>query len=29
VRIPPQVPHQILLEGAPEFTYFVVKVKGY
>ena len=29
VRIPPQVPHQILLEGSPEFTYFVVKVKGY
>ena len=29
VRIPPQVPHQILLEGSKEFTYFVVKVKGY
>ena len=29
VRIPPQVPHQILLDGSPEFTYFVVKVKGY
>lgn len=29
VRIPPQVPHQILLEGAKEFTYFVIKVKGY
>jgi len=29
VRIPPKVPHQILLEGSPEFTYFVVKVKGY
>jgi mannose-6-phosphate isomerase-like protein (cupin superfamily) len=29
VRIPPQVPQQILLDGSPEFTYFVVKVKGY
>ena len=29
VRIPPQVPHQILLDGSPEFTYFVIKVKGY
>jgi mannose-6-phosphate isomerase-like protein (cupin superfamily) len=29
VRIPPKVPHQILLEGSKEFTYFVVKVKGY
>ena len=29
VRIPPQVPHQILLEGSSEFTYFVIKVKGY
>ena len=29
VRIPPRVPHQVLLEGAPEFNYFVVKVKGY
>jgi len=29
VRIPPQVPHQILLESSKEFTYFVVKVKGY
>jgi mannose-6-phosphate isomerase-like protein (cupin superfamily) len=29
VRIPPQVPHQILLDGSPELTYFVVKVKGY
>ena len=29
VRIPPKVPHQILLDGSPEFTYFVVKVKGY
>jgi mannose-6-phosphate isomerase-like protein (cupin superfamily) len=29
VRIPAGVPHQILLEGAKEFTYFVIKVKGY
>jgi hypothetical protein len=29
VRIAPQIPHQILLDGSPEFTYFVVKVKGY
>jgi mannose-6-phosphate isomerase-like protein (cupin superfamily) len=29
VRIAPQTPHQILLDGSPEFTYFVVKVKGY
>jgi mannose-6-phosphate isomerase-like protein (cupin superfamily) len=29
VRIPPRVPHQLLLDGAPEFNYFVVKVKGY
>lgn len=29
VRIPPRVPHQILLEGAHEFDYFVVKIKGY
>jgi mannose-6-phosphate isomerase-like protein (cupin superfamily) len=29
VRIPAQTPHQILLDGSPEFTYFVVKVKGY
>jgi mannose-6-phosphate isomerase-like protein (cupin superfamily) len=29
VRIPPHVPHQLLLEGAPEFNYFVVKIKGY
>lgn len=29
VRIPAKVPHQILLEGSPEFTYFVIKVKGY
>lgn len=29
VRIPARVPHQILLDGAQEFTYFVVKGKGY
>ncbi len=29
VRIAPKTPHQILLEGSKEFTYFVVKVKGY
>jgi len=29
LRIPPRVPHQVLLEGAPAFDYFVVKVKGY
>ena len=29
VRIPAKVPHQILLEGSKEFTYFVIKVKGY
>ena len=29
VRIPPQVPHQLSLDGSPEFTYFVIKVKGY
>jgi mannose-6-phosphate isomerase-like protein (cupin superfamily) len=29
VRIPAKTPHQLLLDGAPEFTYFVVKVKGY
>ena len=29
VRIPPRVPHQILREGAHEFDYVVVKVKGY
>ena len=29
LRIPAKTPHQILLDGAREFTYFVVKVKGY
>ena len=29
VRIPARTPHQLLLDGAKEFTYFVIKVKGY
>jgi mannose-6-phosphate isomerase-like protein (cupin superfamily) len=29
VRIPPRTPHQLLLDGSPEFSYFVVKIKGY
>ena len=29
VRIPAKTPHQLLLDGAHEFNYFVVKVKGY
>ena len=29
IRIPARVPHQLLLDGSPEFTYFVIKVKGY
>jgi mannose-6-phosphate isomerase-like protein (cupin superfamily) len=29
IRIPARTPHQVLLDGAHEFTYFVVKVKGY
>jgi mannose-6-phosphate isomerase-like protein (cupin superfamily) len=29
IRIPPRIPHQILLEGSHEFDYFVVKIKGY
>ena len=29
VRIPARTPHQLLLDGSHEFTYFVVKVKGY
>jgi mannose-6-phosphate isomerase-like protein (cupin superfamily) len=29
VRIPARVPHQILLDGSREFTYVVVKGKGY
>ena len=29
VRIPANMPHQLVLDGAREFTYFVIKVKGY
>jgi hypothetical protein len=29
VRIPARIPQQVLLEGAHEFTYFVLEVKGY
>ncbi len=29
VHIPPRVPHQLLLDGSREFTYFVIKIKGY
>jgi mannose-6-phosphate isomerase-like protein (cupin superfamily) len=29
VRIPAKTAHQLLLDGGREFTYFVVKVKGY
>jgi mannose-6-phosphate isomerase-like protein (cupin superfamily) len=29
VRIPAKTPHQLLLGDAHEFTYFVIKVKGY
>jgi len=29
VRIPANMPHQLFLDGAQEFTYFVVKIKGY
>jgi mannose-6-phosphate isomerase-like protein (cupin superfamily) len=29
IRIPAKTPHQVLLDGASEFTYFVVKIKGY
>jgi mannose-6-phosphate isomerase-like protein (cupin superfamily) len=29
VRIPARTAHQLLLDGSKEFTYFVVKVKGY
>jgi mannose-6-phosphate isomerase-like protein (cupin superfamily) len=29
VRIPPRTPHQLVLDGAKEFDYTVVKVKGY
>ena len=29
VRIPANVPHQLLLDGSREFNYFVAKIKGY
>jgi mannose-6-phosphate isomerase-like protein (cupin superfamily) len=29
VRIPANMPHQLVLDGAAEFTYFVIKIKGY
>jgi len=29
VRIPANMPHQLVLDGAHEFTYLVVKVKNY
>jgi mannose-6-phosphate isomerase-like protein (cupin superfamily) len=29
VRIPANMPHQLVLDGAKEFTYFVIKIKGY
>jgi mannose-6-phosphate isomerase-like protein (cupin superfamily) len=29
VRIPPHTPHQIVLDGAHDFTYLVIKAKGY
>jgi mannose-6-phosphate isomerase-like protein (cupin superfamily) len=29
VRIPPRIAHQLVLDGGHDFTYFVVKVKGY
>ncbi len=29
VRIPPRIPHQVLLEGSREFNYYVIKIKGY
>jgi mannose-6-phosphate isomerase-like protein (cupin superfamily) len=29
VRIPANMPHQLVLDGAHEFTYFVIKIKGY
>jgi len=29
VRIPAKVPHQVLLDGAHEFSYLVIRVKGY
>ena len=29
VRIPANMPHQLVLDGVKEFTYFVIKIKGY
>ena len=29
IRIPPRTPHQLLLDDSKEFTYFVIKIKGY
>ena len=29
VRIPANMPHQLVLDGAKQFTYFVIKIKGY
>ena len=29
VRIPPRTPHQLVLDGAKEFDYIVIKAKGY
>jgi mannose-6-phosphate isomerase-like protein (cupin superfamily) len=29
MRVPPNTPHQMLLDGAKELNYLVVKVKGY
>jgi mannose-6-phosphate isomerase-like protein (cupin superfamily) len=29
LRIPAKMPHQLVLDGAKEFTYFVIKIKGY
>jgi len=29
VRIPAKVPHQVLLDSGHDFTYLVVKAKGY
>jgi mannose-6-phosphate isomerase-like protein (cupin superfamily) len=29
VRIPANMPHQVLLDGSKQFTYFVIKIKNY
>jgi mannose-6-phosphate isomerase-like protein (cupin superfamily) len=29
IRIPPRIPHQVLLNGSKNFDYFVIKVKDY